>query len=240
MVKQVVRPPTLTLATAEAIREAIFSGELRPGEPLREGELAQLLRVSRSTAREALRLLQEEGLVEIFPHRGAFVRELSPQTAHEVYTLRALLEPYAVRIALEKQAYTPGDLAHLEALAQRLGELELQQGQIYERVKTDVEFHYLLCQRSDHQLLLQMYRTLQSLTWLFVYHFHIYRSAPYSDEPSHYEIFQAIREGEPARAEEVLKHHIEAAGRALLKRMEEADWQRLAETTSQPTAEPRT
>jgi DNA-binding GntR family transcriptional regulator len=239
VVKQVLRPPTLTLATARAIREAIFSGELRPGTPLREGELSHLLKVSRSTAREALRLLQDEGLVQIVPHKGASVRELSPQTAHEVYTLRALMEPYAVRLALERQAYTPEDLANLEALALRLGELELQHGQTYERVKADVEFHYLLCRRSDHQLLLQMYRTLQSLTWLFVYYFHLYRSAEYSDEPSHYEIFQAVREGNPTRAEEVLKHHIEAAGRALLKRMAEVDWQHLAEITSEPLEQHR-
>ena len=131
MVNQVVRPPTLTAVVADTIRDSIFQGDLRQGEPLREVELGESLDVSRGTVREALRMLQEESLIEIIPHRGAFVAELSPRTVREVYTLRALLEPYAVRVALENGAYSEEDLEALEALVRRMAELE-QEGDTLE------------------------------------------------------------------------------------------------------------
>jgi DNA-binding GntR family transcriptional regulator len=220
MVKRVVRPPTLTAAVADSIRENIFQGELQPGEPLREVELSDSLEVSRGTIREALRMLRDEGLVEVIPHRGASVKGLSLQTAKELYTLRALLEPYAVRLALENQAYSKEDLEAMKALGQRLGQLEKSGGAIYETVQADVEFHRLICSRSEHQLLLETLKRLQSLTWLFVFHIRLYQSDAYTDEPSHYEVYEAIRSGDPSHAEETLREHIGTAGRALLIRME--------------------
>ena len=59
MVQQIIRPPTLTAATTNAIRDAILQGDLQPGQPLREVELSTSLNVARSTMREALHWLQE-------------------------------------------------------------------------------------------------------------------------------------------------------------------------------------
>jgi len=227
MVRHIERPPTLPAAAADSIRDSIFHGELRPGERLREVELCKSLDVSRSTIREALRKLQEESLVEVLPHRGAFVTKLSPRTARELYTFRAIVEPYALRLAVEANAYSAQDLARLGALALQLGELEASRADIYRTVKTDVEFHYLICSRSDHRLLLETLKSLQSLTWLFVFHVQLYHADVYSDEPSHHDIFQAIQSADPAAAEETLRNHINSAGKALLICMEQMDWQSL-------------
>ncbi|MCP4536946.1 MAG: GntR family transcriptional regulator, partial [Chloroflexi bacterium] len=90
MVDQLVRPPTITKAVADTLREAILCGELEQGEPLREVELSQSLDVARGTLREALRMLQEDGLVETISHRGTFVTKLSARKVREVYTMREL------------------------------------------------------------------------------------------------------------------------------------------------------
>src|SRR5208283_1850229 len=100
-----VRPPTLTATVVDHIRAAIVQGQFAPGAPLHEVDLCNLLGVSRGTVREALRQLRDENLVEIVPHRGACVTTLSPRRAWEIYTLRAQLEPYAVRLAIEREAY---------------------------------------------------------------------------------------------------------------------------------------
>lgn len=218
---QVVRPPTLTASVVDAIRESIFRGDLQPGDPLREIELAESLRVSRGTVREALRDLQSERLVEVIPHRGAFVPQLSLQTARELHTLRALIEPYAVRLALESDTYTGEDLDAIGTLARRLHRLEREHGDTYETIRADVEFHQLICLPSNHKLLLDVLSRLQSLTWLLVFNVHYYRSHEYSDEPSHVEIAEAIRSRNPDLAAETLKHHIDAAGISLLRRMQE-------------------
>jgi DNA-binding GntR family transcriptional regulator len=218
---KLVRPPTLTASTVDAIRDSIYRGELQPGEPLREVDLCESLQVSRGTVREALRELQNEGLVEVIPHRGAFVPRLSQRTAKEVHTLRALIEPYAVRLALENDAYAEEDLKAIEALARRLHRLEQERGDTYETVQADVEFHHLICRPSNHELLLDILGQLQSLTWLLVFNVHYYKSHEYSDEPSHVEIAEAIRSGDPNLASDTLKHHIDAAGKSLLLCMEE-------------------
>jgi DNA-binding GntR family transcriptional regulator len=100
--------------------------------------LSDSLQVSRTTIREALLKLHEEKIVEIIPHRGATVPKLSKQTAKEVYTLRAILEPYALRLAMEMDAYSVEDKNALAELAMQLYDLEHVEELIFENVTTDI------------------------------------------------------------------------------------------------------
>lgn len=219
MVQGIERPPTLTSVVVDAIRDGIFRGEMLPGEALREVALSDSLQVSRGTVREALHRLEDDGLVRIIPHKGAFVQGMKPCTAREVYTLRAVLEPYAVRLAMERDGYTRKDLDRFEKLGRRIGELEDRGGSTYEIVKADVEFHRLICLRSRHRLLLKTMKSLQSMTRLFVFNNRLHRSEGYRDDPSHLEIALAIRQGSPERAANLLRLHIMQSGEVLLSRM---------------------
>jgi DNA-binding GntR family transcriptional regulator len=215
------RPPTLTAATAQNIQEAILRGDFAPGDPLRESDLSESLGVSRGTVREALRWLHQQGaLVEIIPHRGAFVIRLSLDGAREIYTLRALLEPYAIRIAMEKRAYSETDLEELQQLVARIEELE-KDGNDAALVDADVEFHRLATRRCDHQLLLEMVKKLQSQTLVLIFNTKLYRSDRIPDSVSHRAIVEGLRAGDPAAAEEILRRHIIDAGSSLVKRMDE-------------------
>jgi DNA-binding GntR family transcriptional regulator len=92
--------PSRTEAVLDAIKHAILAGELRPGQGLVETELAQLLGVSKTPVREALKTLAGAGLVTMSPYRGASVRAIDPASAAAIYDLRLLLEPEAVRRAV--------------------------------------------------------------------------------------------------------------------------------------------
>ena len=92
--------PSRTEAVLDAIKHAILAGELRPGQGLVETELAQLLGVSKTPVREALKTLAGAGLVTMSPYRGATVRAIDPASAAAIYDLRLLLEPEAVRRAV--------------------------------------------------------------------------------------------------------------------------------------------
>src|SRR5713226_8186445 len=92
--------PSRTEAVLDAIKHAILAGELRPGQSLVETELAQLLGVSKTPVREALKTLAGAGLVTMSPYRGATVRAIDPASAAAIYDLRLLLEPEAVRRAV--------------------------------------------------------------------------------------------------------------------------------------------
>src|SRR6266571_1852144 len=87
-------PPKRNLADAvtERMRDAILNGSFKPGQPLREEQLASMLDLSRGPVREALIRLEREGLVQVRRHRGAIVAQLSRTDVEEVYGLRLALE----------------------------------------------------------------------------------------------------------------------------------------------------
>lgn len=87
--------PSRTGAVLEAIKHGILTGAYKPGQPLVETELADLLGVSKTPVREALKTLAGSGLVEMLPYKGAAVREVDSEWARAVYDMRILLEPVA-------------------------------------------------------------------------------------------------------------------------------------------------
>src|SRR5689334_22743137 len=82
----------------DGLRQAIISGRLAPGARLTERELTEMMGVSRTVIREALRQLESEGLVAIIPHKGPVVRALSLDEARDLYSIRAVLEGFAARL----------------------------------------------------------------------------------------------------------------------------------------------
>ena len=94
------RPRTAQQLAYEAVRRAILRGQLAPGTRLTQGDLAARLSLSTTPVREALRRLASEGLVRIDAHRGAIVRGVETDELREIYEIRLLLEPLAIRKAV--------------------------------------------------------------------------------------------------------------------------------------------
>ena len=92
--------PSLVQLAAQSIREMILSGRLSPGDRLIEERLTEELGISRPPLREALRLLQQEGLIETRPRRGSVVATLTNQDLFEILTLRSALERLAVELGV--------------------------------------------------------------------------------------------------------------------------------------------
>jgi DNA-binding GntR family transcriptional regulator len=109
---------TKTEAAFAALRVAIEQGRYHPGEHLRVARLVEELRMSPTPIREALRLLQSEGLVVHHSHRGTTVAEFSPDDAVEVYRLRSMLEPLAAELAATQA--TPEQVAEIRRLQDEL------------------------------------------------------------------------------------------------------------------------
>ncbi|MBU6489596.1 MAG: GntR family transcriptional regulator, partial [Burkholderiales bacterium] len=125
-------------AIAASLRASIAMGQLRDGERLVERELADRFAVSRIPLREALQKLEAEGLVEIFPNRGAVVRALTQGDVDEIYGLRTLLEGDAIFRAVKRM--TEETLARAELVHRLLGKAPTadKQGEL------NREFHELL------------------------------------------------------------------------------------------------
>ncbi|MFO6464282.1 GntR family transcriptional regulator [Jannaschia sp. KMU-145] len=107
---------TTTAASAyDAIRDRILSGAIQPGDRLRETALGDELGLSRTPVREAMRRLEQDGLLEHVPHRGVVVRRLDPQQITELYLIRGVLEGTAARLAAQH-----GSEAEIAALRELL------------------------------------------------------------------------------------------------------------------------
>src|SRR6266852_5373138 len=113
--------PSMTATKADdialALEEAIVSGEIAPGTVLRQEQLSEQYRVSRTPVREALRRLAALGLVSFVPNRGVRVRTISRDELHEAFMVRAELESLATEVAAAKA--TPEDLAELDRSEER-------------------------------------------------------------------------------------------------------------------------
>jgi DNA-binding GntR family transcriptional regulator len=118
-----VMPEALTKADeiAAVLEEAILTGELSPGEVLRQEQLSEEFGVSRTPIREALRQLAALGLLSLIANRGARVRSLSPEDIRETYVLRAALEGYAAEIARTRM--TKADLHELRKAEEHFANL---------------------------------------------------------------------------------------------------------------------
>lgn len=105
----------------QKVRDAILNGVFRPGQMLRQDEVANRLGVSRSPLREALPRLEADGIVVLHPRRGYAVATLDPQQINEVFDLRRLLETELARRAIVKR--TEADIAAVYAIASEMGGL---------------------------------------------------------------------------------------------------------------------
>lgn len=149
--------PTLRELTTDKLRKAIVSLHFKPNQHLIERELCEQTGVSRTCVREALRLLEAEGLIERRQNRGLYVAGLSIDEAREVYEVRAALEPSMARLFTERA----GD-KDLRALTQAFGELERAAAGSRLRAYVDgyAHFYDVLLAGSGNELAHRILRTL--------------------------------------------------------------------------------
>lgn len=223
MVGEIQRPPTIVEISSQHIERAIFSGELRMGEALTEARLIDDMNVSRGTIRQALMLLQDLGLVNIIPHRGAFVASLSSKDVIETYTIRSLIEPYASLIAFHEGALDSTLVGHLIEVLDSMSQAE-RDNDLEGITRSDVDFHYSLFKAAKHDLLLSIFRNLMSRTRLCMFQNILLSGVPISPNPhEHYEIVHAIKKREPERLVRLLSDHSVKALDHFLNHQEDVD-----------------
>jgi DNA-binding GntR family transcriptional regulator len=214
--------PSRTNAAAayEALRAEIVDGRLQPGQRLRTAALAERLGFSRTPIREALVLLEGEGLVKLEPRRGAVVRAFAGEDLMDLYEVRALLEAHAARRAAEHIG--PADLQRLhELVALGEGRRTATRDDAEAQIGWNVEFHRVVCRAADSPRLLEALRAVAGIPLAF-------RTATWLDDAqrarslaSHREVADALSAGSAERAEAAMRMHLLGARdylRELLRR----------------------
>ena len=148
---------TLRERARTALRTAITSGQYRPGDHLGEVELATHLGISRGTVREAMRHLQQEGLLTSGQRGMLRVNSLRPHEVRELFRVRAALEKLAVTEIIS----SPEREAAVGILRGALSELAETDVDFAERVEADLSFHLLLCRLAGNSMLVEAWRNLE-------------------------------------------------------------------------------
>lgn len=217
-VQKVERPPTLTEAVVRHLQSAIVDGRFPPGTQLPESRLARQLENSRGTVREALHVLREQGLVDIYPHRGAFVAQMTPQAVAEVMELRSLLESYAIKVALDKGPLSATSRSTVEKAYESLREASTS-ADSFAMIDADVAFHTAVAACASNETLQALLGRLQLQTRRFILLTKIYSSDGVGELEAHRPILEAVTAGDSARAEAAVRDHIVRTGTELLDQM---------------------
>lgn len=192
----------------EVLRDAILSGEFKPGQQLIETELASQLGVSRAPLREALQILGTEGLVETVPYHGTTVRKLTRTDIEELYSLRIVLESFAIQriIAFGRRE----DVAHLQSIFEVMLDAA-ERSDLKEVSRQDRVFHDKLIDLASHSLL----RTSWNTVTMRVRQVMALRNRRNSDitqiARNHLPIIEAIAKANEPLALVLIREHAESA-----------------------------
>ena len=210
---QALRPaPSLTDQTADLLRRRIVSGDLRNNDPLIESQIARELGISRGPVREALRVLQAEGLVRDNARRSASVVNLSIDDVREIYDLRAALETRAVRLLLTASGDTAERAVNGIRSAVAALEKACRDDDRAATARRDLAFHEAVCLSSGNRRLHAVFVSQVGLLQPIVEAEERFRYESLDEiAQEHIALLRAIEQGEPGAAEEAFDDHLRRA-----------------------------
>ncbi|GAA4038924.1 GntR family transcriptional regulator [Arthrobacter methylotrophus] len=199
----------------ERIRRLVLGGEFPPGALLPEAYLAQEFEVSRTPVREALKQLQQEGLVEIRPKVGTFVREPTRREIVELFQLKESLEGLAASLLARR-----GDVSELSVLRRNLRDSDeavlTRDKEAYARLVH--EFHWTIVRGSDNFKLYEHYERLMNQ---LAYQRLVVRTVEHpgriaASTREHHAVLEMIENKDPFGAESAMRNHVYATSREAL------------------------
>lgn len=200
--------------TYDRLIAEIRSGALKPGARLTETDLADRLGISRTPVREAIRLLENDGLVDHQPRAGARIRRLDYAEVTELYEMRAVLESTAARFAA-RAAYD----SELDELAAINDDMRAAAGNAERLYHANRQFHSILLNAARNRYLVRSVEAVQK-TLLILGPSTMEESGRASDAVAEHDaILAALRAHDGDSAEQAMRRHIEAAHKARLKQL---------------------
>lgn len=196
---------SLTEEIANVIKDRILNGEYAIGEKIKENEIAEELKVSRTPIREAIKQLEAEGLINCIPNRGSFALGFTKQDIEDIYTVRALIEGLAVSWAVAK--ITDHEIEKLQDIYE-LMEFYSNKKNSEKVVEMNREFHKIIYNASNSRFLVQILKSYQE------YVQQTRKVTVYVEEnldsilKEHYEILKAIKERDENKATEKILSHL--------------------------------
>ncbi|NML17193.1 GntR family transcriptional regulator [Azohydromonas caseinilytica] len=212
-------PPTISDVIAKHLRNAIVTGQLHEGEPIRQDEVAAMFKVSKIPVREALKHLEAEGLVAFQRNRGAVVHSLSESEIVQIYEVRAMLESNAMRLSVPRM--TPATLER----AQRLCDEFAQEHDPFRWAELHWAFHSCLYQDAQRPFLMNLIQSINNRTERYL-HIQLTRDGGRDTaDTEHQALVDACRRDDADEAARLVHEHIMAACELLRRHLPQPDAQ---------------
>lgn len=203
-----VEVPSMVDAVVQRLRALIVSGDVQPGDRLVEERLTERFGVSRAPLREALRILERDGLVKSLPRRGYIVIPITAEDVREIYSLRFGLERLAIELGVPVR-----DPSRLEPMREALDDMKagVEAGDDDAVLAANSRFHLALVGLAGHQRLNATYERLRLQLELCMAYNLRFREQLYGDRddvhPRHAKLLESIEKGDQAAVLYEIAHH---------------------------------
>jgi DNA-binding GntR family transcriptional regulator len=196
-----------------ALRRAITTGQLRPGTHLVETDLSEALQISRGTLREAMRQLQQEGLISAGARGRLSVRHLDAKEISDIFDVRAALESLAAAELANRDDRTAAvaELRHAVEDMDRWAASNLE-----DRIEADLRFHRTLCELTGNLTLLHLWSSLEGSIRMSIMFAGVDRALKNMDARRHHDIVDAIESGDADTAAATVRSHMSGAASVLV------------------------
>ena len=211
----IVKKTTLKEQVYDYLKNAITLGEIKPGDRLIEEKVSETLKVSRSPIREAVRMLQKDGLLDVNASGGVTVMNPTIEDYRNLYEVRVEMESLAAFYAAQRR--TSGELQEIKLFIQEM-EKEVTDNSLKGMLQVNFRFHEAIVRASHNPFLTSMTLQLRGVN-------SFYRKAILEGNPAymrgalqdHQDIFHAIESQEQEKARQLMRHHIERDYQSFMK-----------------------
>ncbi len=212
-----MEPITLVLAkdqVTEKLREAIYTGVLKPGEELIQAKISEQLGVSRMPVREAFAILEWAGMVEAMPNKRVVVKRITPEMIEEDLELRTMLEC----LAIQKAAVRADDFSDLEELNEKMRQCQANEASTTFK-ELNSRFHCRIWELAGSPRLTQMLKQL----WFAMPSYYPLNTAENlrRNVREHSQILKALKDRDAEAATQAMKQHISQTRQMIVKRYNE-------------------
>ena len=202
------------------LRQAILTGELKPGERLMEIHLANKLGVSRTPIREAIRKLELEGLVTMIPRRGAEVAQITEKSMNDVLEVRRAMDALCVELACDR--ITPEELQDLKKACDTF-EAAVKTDDIKQIAQADVAFHDIIYAATDNRRLIQLLNNLREQMYRYRIEYLKKKECYPQLLEEHQTIIDSIESRDKDRATQITGQHIKNQAEAVVDTIREKE-----------------
>jgi DNA-binding GntR family transcriptional regulator len=204
-VVKIQEPKLVVSQVADGLRELITSGRLKPGEKLKESEISSSFGVSRFPVREAFRILELEGLMDLIPRKGAYIHKITTEDVREIYQIREMVEGFAGYLATENM--TDEDIAEVEQLWLKMKSLT-GSGDFENYLSASSDFHNKIIICAQNKRLVEIYHNIRA-TVKFLRSY-ILSSGKRMDSSlsEHQQIVEAIKKRDKDLVEKMSRAHV--------------------------------